>query len=157
MVWGVIFAHDADPAVIHALRPLLEWRKAQAGKYYKEYSGGTGGFRPTDTKTSWLGRQGGSVGPADPELENPDQPADRRQPRAHPLPLPNPARCAVRGWAYRDHFDTLDEYAQYAQSVITAEREQVRLPRRMTFFGAANPDDPADSKLSSEHLVAASP
>ncbi len=147
--WGVIFAHDADPAVIDALRPLLEWRKAQAGKYYKEYSGGMGGFRPTDTKTSWLGRQGGSVGPADPELVP-----------YYLLIVGSPERIPYRFQTLLDvqyavgriHFDTLDEYAQYAQSVITAEREQVRLPRRMTFFGAANPDDPA-TKLSSEHLV----
>ena len=65
--WGVIFAHDAEPALVDALRPLLDWRKEQAGEYYREYTGGMGGFRPNDTKTTWLGRQGGSVGPADPE------------------------------------------------------------------------------------------
>ncbi|MBE0697715.1 MAG: hypothetical protein IH586_12410 [Anaerolineaceae bacterium] len=148
--WGVIFTHDADPALIDALRPLLDWRKSQAGEYYKEYSGGMGGFRPNDNKSSWLGRQGGSVGPADPEkvpyylliVGSPEQ-----------IPYRFQTLLDVQYAVGRIHFDTLAEYAQYAQSVVTAEKQQVRLPRRMTFFGVANPDDPA-TRLSSEQLVA---
>jgi len=148
--WGVIFAHDENPAVIEALRPLLDWRKAQAGQYYKEYTGGQGGFRPADSKSTWLGRQGGSAGPVDPEVVP-----------YYLMIVGNPERIPYRFQSLLDvqyavgriHFDTLDEYAQYAQSVVTAEKEQVRLPRRMAFFGVANPDDPA-TKLSSEYLVA---
>ena len=148
--WGAIFAHDADPAVVEALRPLLDWRKSQAGAYYKEYSGGMGGFRPADGKTTWLGRQGGSVGPADPEkvpyylmiVGSPER-----------IPFRFQTLLDVQYAVGRIHFDTLAEYAQYAQSVVTAEKEQVRLPRRMTFFGTANADDPA-TRLSSEQLVA---
>jgi hypothetical protein len=148
--WGVIFTLDADPAVIDALRPLLDWRKSQAGKFYREYTDPVGAFRPDDTKSSWLSRQGGSPGPADPEkvpyylliVGSPEK-----------IPYRFQTLLDVQYAVGRIHFDTPDEYAQYAQSVVTAEKQQVRLPRRMTFFGVANPDDPA-TRLSSEQLVA---
>jgi hypothetical protein len=69
--WGVLFAHDAPQGVKEALQPLLNYRTAQAAReqehYYKEYAGPTG-FRPTDSKRSFLARGGASAGmPADPD------------------------------------------------------------------------------------------
>ncbi|WP_299755407.1 hypothetical protein [uncultured Chloroflexus sp.] len=46
----------------------------------------------------------------------------------------------------RIHFDTLEEYAAYARSVVQAERDGVALPRRMVFAGVQYPDDMATSR-----------
>src|SRR5262249_19152813 len=68
--WGVIFPADAPAELIVSLRPLLDHRKTQAGQtkaeFYKEFMGPTG-YRPNDTKATFLKRLGRGVGqPADP-------------------------------------------------------------------------------------------
>ena len=52
----------------------------------------------------------------------------------------------------RLHFEQLEDYAAYAQSVVRAEKGDIRLPRRAAFFGVANEDDKA-TQLSSQQLV----
>ena len=63
--WGVIFAHDAHPAIREALAPLLEHRKAQATKakehLYKEYAGAMA-YRPSESKDKFLARHGAGRG-----------------------------------------------------------------------------------------------
>ena len=70
--WGVIFPFDVSDEIVDALRPLLEWRKAQAGERYREYTGPEGyRYKPADgmyeSKNDWLTRHGMGPGPADPE------------------------------------------------------------------------------------------
>jgi hypothetical protein len=52
----------------------------------------------------------------------------------------------------RIFFDKLEDYWNYANSVVSAERKNLALGRTAAFFGAANKDDVA-TNMSSEQLV----
>ena len=104
--WGVVFVHDADPAIREVLKELIEHRKSQAaGKqahYFKEYSGPDGyryslkpdGAREYESKAQFLARHGAAAG----DLVRSDQ---GRSPRARASRASTSAqsdRQAVRLW-----------------------------------------------------------
>ena len=150
--WGVIFAHDEDPAVREALQPLLELRKAQASSIveprYREFSGAKG-YRPGERKPAFLRRHmAPTSGPIDPDklpyyLMIVGSPAK--------IPTEFQSQLGLQNAVGRLCFDTPDEYARYAQTVLAAERGELALPRRMGLFGVKN--DRATT-LSAEGLVA---
>lgn len=148
--WGVIFASNADPAIKEALKELLDWRREQAGKYYKEYSGDAGyQVGKQDSKRAFLKRHGAGPGPADPDnvpyylmiVGDPET-----------IPYQFQYHLDVQYAVGRIHFDTLNEYRQYAHSVVESEKRGAFLPRQATFWGVQNPDDTA-TNLSAEHLI----
>ncbi|MBX0329777.1 hypothetical protein K2Z83_19080 [Oscillochloris sp. ZM17-4] len=145
--WGVIFADGQQSAAIReALGELLAWRSAQAGPRYRECS-----YLPGESKADFLRRQGAATsGPVDPDLfpyyllivGDPEQ-----------IPYRFQYQIDVQYAVGRIHFDTLDEYARYARSVVASERGDVKLSRRAVFFGVRNDDDAATTRAASDLVL----
>jgi len=151
--WGIIFPADPEgkfvPAVKAALKPLLDLRQAQAGEFFRIYEG-VDALRPGESKNDFLVRHG--VPPADPA--NPERMpyylllvGDPEQ-----IPYRFQSQIDVQYAVGRICFETVQEYANYAASVVAAETGKVRLPKKAAFFSAMNADDPATA-LSTTKLM----
>jgi hypothetical protein len=139
--WGVIFARDADPAVREALSELLEHRRGQAGEMresrYREFSGPEG-RKPEESTADFLRRHGAGMGLTDPDtmpyylliVGGPDT-----------IPYEFQYQLDVRYAVGRINFPTLEEYAAYARSVVTAESSGYSAPRQAVIFSPAHTAD----------------
>jgi Peptidase family C25 len=145
--WGVVFAYDADPALLEALSPLLSLRQEQAGERFKVFAGADG-YRPGESKNEFLERHGMGPGPA-----NPDKVPYYLLIVGDPVLIPYrfQYQLDVQYAVGRIHFDQVEDYARYAQSVRQAE-SGFRLAPRAAFFGVGNSDDRATT-MSAEYLV----
>jgi hypothetical protein len=146
--WGIIFAHDADPAVKEALSELIQLRKEQAGDYFKIYEG-PNAYWPEESKNDFLARHKVGPGPADPE-KMPYYLLIVGSPEA--IPYPFQYQLDVQYSVGRIYFNTPEEYANYAKSVKEAETKKIKLPREISFFSTANKGD-QPTLMSTESLI----
>jgi len=150
--WGVIFANDVDPKVVAALQPLLEHRRKQAGNdNYFCFEGVAGHQRREQTKQQFLGDHGVTDAmPADPARGLPYYLMIVGEPQR--IPFRFQYELDVEYAVGRVCFDTVDEYAQYARSVVHAETTGPARSRTATLVGVENPGDRA-TELSSHQLI----
>jgi len=151
--WGVIFPHDAEPAVREALQPLLDHRREQVAagsrpQRYREFTGADG-YRPGESSAAFLVRHAtGPVDAADPDkvpyyllvVGDPES-----------IPFRFQYQLDVTYAVGRLSFETPEEYARYATSVVEAEANP-RPDRRAVFMGMRNEDD-RPTQMSAELLV----
>lgn len=135
--WGVIFAPDIRPEIQEALQPLLNRRRNQAGPFFKSYT-----YGPNQNKLDFLAEQKAGPGPADPK-KVPYYLLIVGDPRT--IPFRFQYELDVQYAVGRIFFDDVQDYDNYARSVVNAEtanRESLP-PQQVTLFGVSNPDDPA--------------
>ena len=141
--WGVILAPDLDPGVEDALQPLLKRRHEEAGPYFKRYV-----YKKGQGKHDFLAAHRAGPGPADPR-QVPYYLLIVGDPRT--LPFHVQYELDVQYAVGRLHFQTVEEYANYARGVVEAERsEEARRPKQVTLFGVRNSDDRATQRTSDE-------
>ena len=157
--WGVIFPaslpEKSREAIQEALKPLLDHRREQAGELYQEYTGPERGVRPAESKAEFLKRYGRGPGPANPTEADgtPGVPYYLLiigSPET--IPFSFQYQLDVQYAVGRIYFERLEDYYQYARSVVEAETKGLRRAKKAAFFGVANADDRA-TDLSSKHLV----
>lgn len=155
--WGIIFAFEDNhlvPAIMEALKPLLDLRKSQAGPYYREYLN-SDSYRPEESKYDFLLRHNIGFGPADP----PKMPyylllvgSPTKIPFHFQYQLDIQYAVGRVNFEKEDGSPDLEAYATYAQNVVKAEKREQCSSAKATFFGVKNNDDRA-TYLSTNHLV----
>lgn len=143
--WGIIFPSETDPAVLEALRPLLDLRAAQSGSELFKIFIHKNGYRPGETKSNFLARNGVGPGSVEP-LQVPYYLLLVGSPQE--IPFTFQRQLDLQYAVGRISFSTPEEYANYAANVVAAEQGLIRPSRRAVFFGVANPyDHPSQSAI----------
>jgi hypothetical protein len=150
--WGVIFATSADPRVYDALEPLLQLRKEQfSGErsgLYKEFVG-PAGYREGETHLEFLSRKG--VGPS---FQDPSRVPNYLLIVGDPgeIPFEFQYGLGVQYYVGRIHFDNLEGYKHYANTVVGLEKHRTQERPNVLFFGPQHFGDQA-TKLTTRYLL----
>lgn len=144
--WAVIFAEGTDPAVREALAPLLDYRKEKATGLSKTgYHNLTGEitYQSGDSREDFLDRwklgSGTVVAPGKGKL--PYYLLLVGSPRQIPFEIQY--ELSIDYAVGRLWFDTPDEYARYAQTILEAEAGRLPPRHRAALFGPSHEGDSA--------------
>lgn len=141
--WGLVFPANKDmTAVRQALLPLIEQRKSDAGQRFVIFDGKLG-VEPGETAAAWLARQGRGPGL---EAVDPDNGVP-----FYLLIVAAPAEVSMEFqyaldmfWAVgRIHFETSDEYARYAESLVRSQTGKTSATATAAIFATEHPFDAA--------------
>ena len=137
--WGLVLPAGGDPAVLDALQPLVELRRAQAGERFQIISG-PDGYQPGESKRDFLKRFRMGSGPVNPErvpyyLLLAGTPQE--------IPFHFQYQLDVQYAVGRLGFSRPEDYAAYARSVLQAESAAAPRLRPPAFFAPAIPGDGA--------------
>ncbi len=151
--WGVVFTNDADPAIEEALGELLEHRRRQAAS--KQETGfrifsEERGYKTGQSAREFLAERGVGPGPVDPKKGIPYYLLIVGGPET--IPFEFQFHLGLNFAVGRLHFESVDEYARYARSVVEAETAGSDRPRQVAFFGPENPHDRA-TRRSARQLI----
>jgi hypothetical protein len=142
--WGIVYHQEEDPEVIAALRNLLETRRKGADdpRKVRELV-----YRGETSVPDWLANQGVAA-----------TTYDIYKVPYYLLVVGSPARIPFSfgyqlSFAYavgRLHFDTLQEYSAYVNSLLAYEQSPVRNARQIVYFAPCH--DPA-TRISTSQLI----
>ncbi|MFN2225782.1 MAG: hypothetical protein ACK2UY_05735, partial [Anaerolineae bacterium] len=148
--WAMVLPQPRDEAharhlaeIQHALKPLLDLRREQAGEERFRIFQDESGYRWEERKDQFFKRQA-------PEIRS--GPADPAQMPFYVLLVGSPEEIpfefqfqldVMRGVGRLDLGQDYEAYQRYARGVVRAAQGKVTLPRRAAFFGVANPGDSA--------------
>jgi hypothetical protein len=147
--WALVAADDVGPEIIEALAPLRDRRREQSADLYRELVGPTDGVHTGEDKQDFLIRHKvAAMDVVDPRklpyyvllVGSPDR-----------VPFPLQYQLDVQYAVGRIHFDTPEEYARYAQTVVEAEKN-TPAGRRAHVFATRNPGD-FSTALSASRLA----
>jgi hypothetical protein len=142
--WAVIFAEGIDPAVREALAPLLDQRKKEATGLlptgYRELSGELA-YRTDDSREDFLNRWKLGAGAVVAPGKLPYYLLLVGSPREIPFEIQY--ELAIDYAVGRLWFDTPEEYARYAHTVMEIEARPSGPHRHAALFGTAHEGDPA--------------
>lgn len=144
--WGILYHEAEDPAVLAALRPLIEHRSRQIGTSDLVHELV---YRNDTSVEAWLDRHGVTLGTIEPTKVP-----------FYLLIIGGPERISLAFGQQLDlqfavgrlHFATAGEYANYAQSVVDYEVGKVRNGKEVVVFAASDENDGA-IRASNEKLV----
>lgn len=137
--WGIVISTKSDPRILEQLAPLLELRKAAAGKRFKEIS-----FQEGTAPRAFL--------------LNRDEPAGTPNFDKTPyylliaggpdkIPFEVQYHLAVERAVGRIAFDQLEDYGKYARAVVKAETRGALMPRKMGIFDVGDVEE-GDQRLA---------